>query len=313
MGIGNTGGCRLAKAEYDVRHSRFESYVIGNAHLKVLAENCFEWVEGPVWFGDADCLLFSDIPNNRIQRWSAESGITTYRYPSNHTNGHTRDRQGRLVSCEHGTRRVTRTEHDGSITVIADSFDGKRLNSPNDVVVKSDGSIWFTDPHYGIISDYEGYRSRQELPCYVYRVDPDGKSPEPVATDFACPNGLAFSPDESRLYVSDTGIDPDQGNLRHIRVLDVEDGRTLKGGDVFYEVDSGVSDGIRLDTDGNVWSSAGDGVHCISPQGELLGKVLVPEKVSNLCFGGRAKHVLFMTGFTSVYSIVLNRQGVQWP
>ena len=313
MGIGNTGGCRLAKAEYDIRHSRFESYFIGNVHLKVLAENRFEWVEGPVWFGDADCLLFSDIPNNRIQRWSAESGITTYRYPSNYSNGHTRDRQGRLVSCEHGTRRVTRTEHDGSITVIADRYDGRRLNSPNDVVVKSDGSIWFTDPHYGILTDYEGYRSRQELPCNVYRVDPEGKSLEPVATDFACPNGLAFSPDESRLYVSDTGIDPDRGNLRHIRVLDVEDGRSLKGGDVFYEVDSGVSDGIRLDSDGNVWSSAGDGVHCISPQGELLGKVLVPEKVSNLCFGGRAKHVLFMTGFTSVYSIVLNRQGVQWP
>ena len=313
MPTGKPGISRLAKPEYEVCDEGFANYIIGNSHLKVLAENCFEWVEGPVWFGDAGCLLFSDIPNNRIHRWTEETGISTYRFPSNHTNGHTRDRQGRLVSCEHGTRRVTRTEHDGSITVMADGFDGKRLNSPNDVVVKSDGTIWFTDPHYGIITDYEGYRSEQELPCNVYRVDPDQGTMEAVATDFQCPNGLAFSPDESRLYVSDTGFAYGPDPIRHIRVFDVVDGRSLGGGEVFHVVNNGVSDGIRLDADGNVWSSAGDGVHCISPQGELLGKILVPETVSNLCFGGRAKNVLYMTGFTSLYSIVLNRRGVQWP
>ena len=310
---GGTGGSRLVRPEYEVCSSTFNRYVIGNAHLKILAENCFEWVEGPVWMGDAGCLLFSDIPNNRICRWTEETGVSTYRCPSNYANGHTRDRQGRLISCEHGTRRVTRTEHDGSITVVADQFEGRKLNSPNDVVVKSDGTIWFTDPHYGIATDYEGYRSEQELSCNVYRVDPTDGAMEAVATDFQCPNGLAFSPDESLLYISDTGAAYDPSAERHIRVFDVVDGCSLRRGDVFHKVDVGVSDGIRLDSDGNVWSSAGDGVHCISPQGKLLGKILVPEKVSNLCFGGRAKHVLFMTGFTSVYSIVVNRSGVQWP
>ena len=173
----------------------FSHFVMHNAPLQKLASG-FDWVEGPVWFGDADCLLFSDIPNNRIMRWGPTSGLSTYRAPSNYANGHTRDRQGRLVSCEHGTRRVTRTEHDGSITVIADSHDGKRLNSPNDVVVASDGAIWFTDPHYGIMTDYEGYRAEQEQPCHVYRVDPSGTI-KAVITDMMCPNGLAFSPDES--------------------------------------------------------------------------------------------------------------------
>ena len=301
------------EASYDVRSDRFHDFIIGNARLRTHFAYDFEWVEGPVWFGDANCLLFSDIPNNVIHRWTPDDTLTTFRNPSNYSNGHTRDRQGRLVSCEHGTRRVTRTETDGSITVIADQFDGKRLNSPNDVVVKSDGSIWFTDPHYGIVSDYEGFRAEQELPCNVYRVDPSSGSIGVVATDFSCPNGIAFSPDESRLYVSDTGSVHDRDAVRHIRVFDVSDGRSLRNSREFYQVDCGVSDGIRLDTDGNVWSSAGDGVHCISPEGELLGKVLVPEIVSNLCFGGRARHVLFMTGFTSLYSLVLNRRGAQAP
>ena len=180
----------------------FASFVMGNAPVKKLAAG-FDWAEGPVWFGDAGCLLFSDIPNNRTVRWT-EEGVTTYRAPSNYSNGHTRDLQGRLVSCEHGTRRVTRTEWDGSVTVIADGYRGKRLNSPNDVVVRSDGSVWFTDPHYGIKTDYEGFRAEEELPCQVYRVDPDGTI-DAVITDMACPNGLAFSPDESLLYVADTG------------------------------------------------------------------------------------------------------------
>lgn len=293
---------------FEIHDPAFARFVMGNAPLKRLATG-FDWVEGPVWFGDQNCLLFSDIPNNRILRWS-EEGVTTFRQPANYTNGHTRDRQGRLVSCEHGGRRVTRTEWDGSLTVIADSFDGKPLNSPNDVIVAKDGAIWFTDPHYGIMTDYEGYKSPQELPCQVYRVDPSG-SIEAVITDMMCPNGLAFSSDESRLYVADTGrmfsTDP-----QHIKVFDMVNGRPTNGR-VFHTVDKGCADGIRIDSDGNLWSSAGDGVHCIAPDGRLLGKILVPEVVSNICFGGRARHRLFITATTSLYSVILNRKGVQWP
>jgi len=290
----------------------FDTYVLGNAPLKQIASG-FDWVEGPVWFGDADCLLFSDIPNNRIMRWSPETGISTYRAPSNYANGQTRDREGRLVTCEHGTRRVTRTELDGSITVIADSYQGKRLNSPNDVVVKSDGSIWFSDPHYGIKTNYEGYQAEQELPCQVYRVDPAQGGIDAMLTDFACPNGLAFSRDESRLFVADTGAMFDAAAERHIRAFDVGADGSLSGGEVFHVIDPGCSDGFRIDSDDNIWSSAADGVHCINSSGALIGKILVPELVSNVCFGGRAKHRLFITASTGVYSIVLNRQGVQGP
>lgn len=295
---------------FEVIEPVFANYVIFNAPVKQIATG-FDWVEGPVWFGDAGCLLFSDIPSNRILRWTPDVGVSPYRAPSNYANGHTRDRQGRLISCEHGTRRVTRTEHDGSITVIADSYQGKRLNSPNDVVVRSDGSIWFTDPHYGIASDYEGYRAEQELPCHLYRVDPATGDMQAMVTDAHCPNGLAFSPDESRLYMADTGR-VNHSDPTHIRVFDV-DGDALSGGEVFHVINPGVADGFRLDSDGNLWSSAADGVHCLSPEGVLLGKILVPELVSNLCFGGRAKHQLFITATTSVYSVVLNRSGVQWP
>lgn len=296
---------------FEVINPRFSTYVLGNAPVKQLATG-FDWVEGPVWFGDANCLLFSDIPNNRIMRWTPGVGISVFREPSNYANGHTRDREGRLVSCEHGTRRVTRTELDGSVTVIADSYQGKRLNSPNDVVVHSDGSVWFSDPHYGIMTNYEGYQSEQELPCHVYRVDPNGNI-QAVLTDFACPNGLAFSEDEKRLYVADTGRIFDAQAERHIRLFDVAADGGLSGGDVFHVIEPGCADGFRVDTDGNIWSSAADGVHCISPQGELLGKILVPELVSNVCFGGRAKHQLFITATTSVYAVTLNRNGVQRP
>lgn len=287
----------------------FDTYVLGNAPVKQLATG-FDWVEGPVWFGDAGCLLFSDIPNNRIVRWTPGEGISTYRAPSHYANGHSRDRQGRLISCEHGTRRVTRTEWDGSVTVIADSYQGKRLNSPNDVVVHSDGSIWFTDPHYGIMTDYEGFRGVQELPCHVYRVDPDG-SIAAVLTDFNGPNGLCFSPDESRLYVADTGRmhHPDP---QHIRVFAVN-GARLTGGSVFHQIAPGCADGMRVDSDGNLWSSAGDGVHCIAPDGHLMGRILVPEVVSNICFGGRARQQLFITASTSLYAVTLNRNGAQRP
>ena len=293
---------------FEIHDPLFGSYVMGNAPVKRLATG-FDWVEGPVWFGDQGCLLFSDIPNNRIMRWS-EEGLTTFRTPANYTNGHTRDRQGRLVSCEHGGRRVTRTEWDGTITVLADGFQGKRFNSPNDVIVASDGAVWFTDPHYGIMTDYEGFKAPEELPCSVYRIAPDG-TVEAVITDMACPNGLAFSPDESRLYVADTGrmfsSDP-----QHIKVFDMVGGRPVNGR-IFHTISPGCADGIRVDSDGNLWSSAADGVHCIAPDGRLLGKILVPEVVSNICFGGRAKHRLFITATTSVYSVILNRRGVQWP
>ena len=294
---------------FEATDPRFRAFVMGNAPVKQLATG-FDWAEGPVWFGDANCLLFSDIPNDRILRWTPGAGLTTFRSPSNYANGHTRDRQGRLLSCEHGTRRVTRTEFDGTITVIADRFDGKPLNSPNDVVVKSDGSIWFTDPHYGIVTNYEGFKAEQELPCQVYRVDPSGRI-DAMLSDFHCPNGLAFSPDETRLYVADTGrmfhADP-----QHIRVFDV-DGAKLTGGEVFHTIAPGCADGIRTDTDGNLWSSAGDGVHCIAPDGTFLGKILVPELVSNICFGGRGKHQLYITATTGLYVVSLNRQGAQTP
>lgn len=293
---------------YEAVDPVFRSYVMGNAPLKKLASG-FDWAEGPVWLGDQNCLLFSDIPNNRILRWSDE-GLTTFRAPSDYANGHTRDRQGRLVSCEHGTRRVTRTEWDGSLTVLADGYLGKRLNSPNDVVVTRDGTIWFTDPHYGIITDYEGFRGEEELPCSVYRLSPDGTL-RAVITDMACPNGLAFSPDESLLYVADTGR-MFSDDAQHIRVFDMQDGLPVNGR-VFHKVSHGCADGIRVDADGNLWSSAGDGVHCIAPDGRLLGKILVPEVVSNICFGGRAKHRLFITATTGLYSVVLNRRGCQWP
>lgn len=296
---------------YEVIDPKFGEYVLFNAPVKQLATG-FDWVEGPVWFGDANCLLFSDIPNNRIMRWSPDTGISTYREPSNFSNGHTRDLQGRLVSCEHGLRRVTRTEHDGTITVIADEFDGQPLNSPNDVVVKSDGSIWFTDPHYGIMTNYEGYKAEQELPCNLYRVDPETGDISVMVADGNCPNGLAFSPDETKLYMADTGRmfseDP-----QHIRAFDVTIDGGLTGGDVFHEIEPGASDGFRVDTDGNIWSSAADGVHCIAPDGHLMGKILIPELVSNVCFGGRGKQQLFITATTSIYAIKLNRQGVQRP
>jgi gluconolactonase len=293
---------------FEIHDPAFAAFVLHNAPPKQLATG-FDWAEGPVWFGDHGCLLFSDIPNDRILRWS-EAGLTTFRQPANFANGHTRDRQGRLVSCEHGLRRVTRTEWDGSITVIADSYQGKPLNSPNDVIVARDGAIWFTDPHYGIVSDYEGFRAEAELPCQVYRVDPSGAI-EAVITDMACPNGLAFSPDEATLFVADTGRaftdDP-----QHILAFDMPSWRPGKGR-LFHKIAPGCADGIRVDQDGNLWSSAGDGVHCIAPGGHLMGKILIPEVVSNLCFGGRVKHRLFITATTGLYSVVLNRRGVQWP
>jgi gluconolactonase len=298
--------------DFEVHDPRFGGYFMGNAALERLAGG-FRWAEGPVWFGDAGCLLFSDIPNNRIMRWSDAGGLSVWRQPSNYTNGHTRDREGRLVSCEHGGRRVSRTEIDGRITVLVDRWQGKPLNSPNDVVVKSDGTIWFTDPHYGIMTDYEGDKAEQEIPCQVYRFDPKDGSLSVVCDDFACPNGLCFSPDESRLYVAETAPMFAADAPRHIRVFDVVDGARLRGGEIFYVAEPGFADGFRADTDGNIWTSAGDGVHCLSAAGELLGKIKLPEVVANVTFGGPKKNRLFICGTTSLYAAYLNRRGAQWP
>lgn len=288
----------------------FNDCLIGHARVDRLWTGA-RWSEGPVWFAAGRYLLWSDIPNNRMLRWDETDGsVSTFRQPSNNSNGHSVDRQGRLVSCEHLSRRVTRTEPDGSITVIADSYQGKRLNSPNDVVVKSDGSIWFTDPSYGIMMDYEGMRALSEIgACHVYRVDPNGDI-RIVADDYIKPNGLAFSPDETQLYIADTGGTHMPDGPAHIRRHSVAADGTLSGGDVFATCDSGFFDGFRLDTDGRIWTSAADGVHCLSTGGELLGKILIPEFVANVCFGGEKLNRLFICGTTSLYAVYLNVNGV---
>ncbi len=299
-------------SDFEIIDPVFRTYVLGNAPLERIATG-FRWVEGPVWFGDAGALLFSDIPNDRIMRWIEGEGVSVYRAPSNFANGNTRDRQGRLISCSHGLRAVLRTEFDGRITILADRFEGKRLNSPNDVVVKSDGTIWFSDPHYGIKLDYEGERAEQELACNVYRLDPQSGELSIVASDFSGPNGMAFSPDEKKLYIADTGAIFDECAQRHIRVFDVTGDGRLTGGAVFHTVSPGAADGFRIDEDGNVWTSAADGVHCISPDGRLLGKIKVPETVSNITFGDRHRSRLFICATTSVYAVWLNRRGIQTP
>jgi gluconolactonase len=291
---------------------RFRRLVIGSARLEKLAEGC-RWAEGPAYFPAGRYLIWSDVPNDRMMRYDETSGaVSVFRAPSGYSNGNTIDRQGRLVTCEHGHRRVTRTEHDGSVTVIADRHDGKRFNSPNDVVVKSDNSIWFTDPAYGIDSDYEGHKSESEIGgCHVYRVDPQSGAVTQVAGDFVRPNGLAFSPDEKRLYVADTGATHVADGPRHIRVFDVtEDGR-LTGGSVFATCTEGLFDGFRLDEAGRIWTSAGDGVHCYDPDGTLIGKILVPEAVANVVFGGPKRNRLYICATTSLYAVMLPVNGAK--
>ena len=296
---------------YEHHDPRFAHLTIGVAHLDRLYDGC-RWAEGPVWFADAGHLVWSDIPNQRMLRWTEGGGVSVFRAPSNFSNGNTRDRMGRLVTCEHGLRRVTRTEPDGSITVLADAYGGKRLNSPNDVVAHSDGSLWFTDPSYGILSDYEGYKAPQEQPTRnVYRIDPSGGITV-VADDFTQPNGLAFSPDERLLYIADSAFSHDPAHPTHIRVFDVA-GSGLANGRVFATIDTGLPDGIRVDTQGNLWSSAGDGVHCFAADGTLLGKILVPEVVANLTFGGPRRNRLFITATTSLYAVYVTATGAQVP
>ncbi|MEM7696620.1 MAG: SMP-30/gluconolactonase/LRE family protein [Pseudomonadota bacterium] len=294
----------------------FDRFILGTAHLDCLWTGA-RWAEGPAYFAAQRSLVFSDIPNDRMMRYDEMSGTTTvFRTPANNTNGHTRDREGRLVSCEHLARRVTRTEHDGSITVIADRFDGKRLNSPNDVVVHPDGAIWFTDPTYGIDMDYEGFKATSEVGAsHVYRVDPHTSLVEAVATDFVKPNGLAFTPDYSALIVVDTGATHFEDGPRHMRKFTVgDDGKTLSGGDVFATSTEGLFDGFRFDEQGFIFTSAGDGVHCLNPEGELIGKLRVPEVCANVAWGnGIKRNRLYICGTTSLYASYVNTRGMPYP
>ncbi len=291
----------------------FSKYRLSLAKVERIATG-MRWSEGPIWFGDGRFLLWSDIPNNRMMKWEEETGaVSVFRKPSNNSNGNTRDRQGRLISCEHDARRVTRTEYDGSITVIADSFDGKPLNSPNDVVCKSDESLWFTDPPFGILGFYEGHKAPVELPTNVYRWDPESKKLSVVIGDISRPNGLAFSPDESKLYVVEAGVAP-----RVIRVYDVADNGTqlTNGRTLITAEEGGTPDGLRVDVDGNLWVGWGmgehglDGVSIFNPDGRLIGRIDLPERCANVCFGGRHRNRLFMCGSTSMYSLFVNTQGV---
>lgn len=301
----------------EVVDPRFAKYKVASAAVERLWTGT-RWAEGPVWVGDGGYLLFSDIPNNRMLRWLEETGeVTEFRRPSNYSNGNCRDREGRLITCEHDSRRVTRTEHDGSITVLMDSFQGKKLNAPNDVVVHSDGAIWFSDPGYGIMSNYEGHKTAFELPAVVYRLDAKTRVATVVVSDLDKPNGLCFSPDEKLLYVVDSGAPKQPKDPRPIRVYDVVDGTRLKNGRMFANMSPGNSDGIRCDVDGNIWSAAGwvegkdyNGVHVFAPDGTLIGKIHLPETCANLCFGGAKRNRLFMTASQSLYSLYVGTEGV---
>jgi gluconolactonase len=291
----------------------FAKYRLALAKVERIATG-LRWSEGPVWFGDGRYLLWSDIPNNRIMRWDEETrAVSVFRKPSNNSNGNTRDRQGRLLTCEHDARRVTRTEYDGTITVIADTFEGKPLNSPNDIVCKSDNSIWFTDPPFGILGNYEGHTATPELPTNVYRWDPSTRKLSVVAGDVNRPNGLAFSPDESKLYIVEAGVTP-----RVIRVYDVtSNGTRLANPRPFITAEpNGTPDGLRVDVDGNLWCGWGmgaeglDGVAVFNADGKAIGRIDLPERCANVCFGGVKRNRLFMCGSTSMFSLFVNTQGV---
>jgi gluconolactonase len=293
-------------SDFEIRDDRFKVCVKTAARLEHLYEGC-RWAEGPAYFPAHRALVWSDIPNDRMLRYDEATGdVGVFRSPAGYTNGHTVDGQGRLVSCEQGNRRVTRTEHDGSITVLADAYEGKRLNSPNDVVVRSDGAVYFTDPAYGIESDYEGHKGEMEQSgCFVFRVDPITGALTLVADDMDRPNGLAFSLDERLLYVSDTG------SPKNMRLFDVADDGSLAGGREFAKCTVGGFDGFRLDDSGRIWTSAGDGVHCYDPDGTLIGKVLVPEGVANVAWGWPKRNRLYICATTSLYAVLLAVNGAK--
>jgi len=292
----------------------FNRYRLPLAKIERLATGLTRWAEGPVWLGDARCLVWSDVPGNCMWRWDEESGaVGVFRRPSGHANGNTRDRQGRLLTCEHGGRRVSRTEPDGTITDLASTFNNKKLNSPNDIVCKSDGSIWFTDPTFGILSWYEGAKAEPELPMNVYRLDSSGKLTV-VAEGINQPNGLAFSPDEKILYIVESRSVP-----RKILALDVTKENALKNSRVFIDAGpKGTPDGFRVDMDGNLWCGWGmgeaglDGVHVFNPAGKLIGRIDLPERCANVCFGGRHRNRLFMAASTSLYALYVNTQGTPY-
>jgi gluconolactonase len=294
--------------DIEILDERFKSMISEGATLK---KHCsgMEWAEGPVYSAEGDFVLWSDIPNDRIMRWSDAEGCSVFRHPAGYTNGHYRDRQGRLVSCEHGARRISRTEHDGTVVTLVDNYKGKKFNSPNDLVVKSDDCIWFTDPPYGILTNREGHQAESELGAnYVFRMDPSSGELEVVSDDFDRPNGICFSPDENVMYIADTG------EPGHIRAFDVIDGRRLANSRVFAVVRPGLADGFRVDTNGNLFTSAKDGIQVYSPEAELLGKILVPEPATANCvFGGPGKNRLYITASTSLYSMELNATGAQTP
>jgi gluconolactonase len=304
---------RYPDAAVQVLDQSFAKYRLNLAAVERLADGC-RWCEGPVWFGDGRYLLWSDIPNNRMMKWEEETGaVSVFRRPSNFANGHTRDRQGRLITCEHGGRRVSRTEYDGTISVVAERYDGKRLNSPNDVVVQSDGSIWFSDPPFGLLGYYEGYRAEQELPMNVYRVDGATGEMTVVESEVSRPNGLCFSPDESILYLVESGTTP-----RNVYAYDVIDGGSrLANRRKLIDVGSGTPDGMRCDVDGNLWMGWGmgsaelDGVAIFNPDGRLIGRIDLPERCANLCFGGTYRNRLFMAASRSVYALYVNTQGAR--
>ena len=296
--------------DFEVVDPVFATYLLGNAGLEKLAGG-FRWTEGPVWFGDHGALLFNDLPRNRTMRWT-EAGVDVFRAPSDYANGQARDRQGRLVSCSHRRRCLLRTEHDGRVVELATHFAGRRLNSPNDVVVKSDGTVWFSDPVYGISTDYEGGKQASEIAEHVWRLDPSGGL-TPVVSDVVGPNGLCFSPDERRLYVAATGTLTASDDAKCIRVYDVRPDGTVGEGRFFARVSPGFADGFACDEHGNLWTSAGDGVRCLSPEGRLLERIKVPATVSNVAFGGLARDRLFICASDSVYAIFLNVRGATWP
>ena len=297
-----------------VRDARFERLVPETASLERLADG-FVWAEGPVWLPDDGALVWSDIPNNRVLRWWAADGRVEELYrPADFANGHTLDHDGRILACEHGTRRVARYERDASRTTVVDRYEGKRLNSPNDLVVASDGAIWFTDPPYGIVSNREGYQAESELgACYVFRFDRASGELAIVSDAMIDPNGLAFSPDESVLYVADTSAGRVEHGFHHILAFDVLEGRRLGPPRPFATIDPGAPDGLRVDAEGNVWTSAGDGIHVLTPEGVELGRILIPEPVANVTFGGADGQRLFITATSTLWSLEVGIRGAVTP
>lgn len=291
---------RLPAAEVDIRDAtEFNKIIAPDAKLTKLAGG-MKFTEGPVWLAqDGGSLVFSDIPANELKQWRAKGGLTSFRSPSQHANGNTLDRVGHLVTCEHSGRRVSIQIADGTLCTLVAHFAGKKFNSPNDAVVKSDGTVWFTDPPYGLAKG----ETKEQAGNYVYRFDPKTTATTIVVKDFDMPNGLCFSPDEKKLYVADSG------QPHHLRAFEVQPDGTLTGGAVFCQIDKGVPDGIRCDVNGRVYSSAGDGIHVFSPEGKLIGKILVPETPANLCFGGADGQTLFITAQTSLYAIPLRVKG----